>query len=865
MGAMRAPSTGGTASAGLLVLLVVLALATFLPSAYGADVTVQARLDAEQLSVGQSTTLAVEVQGTQDAAAPNIANVEGLTVRYVGPSTQISIVNGRMTSSITHRFSVAPQKAGRFTIGPITIPYQGDTLDGGSLAVTAVAAGTPTGGGRARGNAPAAGPGGNQLQLSLITPKTSVYLHERLPVTVRLSVGNVRVSGLEYPSVPGDGFALEAFPQPNQRAQQTTNGKVQIVEFRTILTPHRSGALTIGPATMAMNKAMQQRRGDPFFSSFFGGRQQAIEVTSEPIVLDVAPLPTVGRPASFGGGVGTFTMQISAAPREVTEGDPVTVTIKIRARGNLEQVTAPSFADTETLRAYPIQQLSAGGADTAAVQERVFEQVVIPERAGTETLPALVLGYFDPDAGAYRTTRTAPIPLRVTPRAGDDPRPQVVGASPQIVEKEETLGRDIVFIKDAPGHLVPIGSRLYRRPAFWLLQPLPLLAWLGVVLYDRRRKRLHGDAGYARFTRAGRAARLALAEADAARASGDRPAFYDQITRTVSEYLAAKLALPPGGVTADTVAARLDDQRIPSAVADEVRELFATCERVRFAPDAVDESDMQHTLMRATGIIRTVERARKLTIPMSRGLLLTLLCLVIAAGMAAAAENPVARFFRANELYGAERFADAAATYEQVLDQGQESAALHFNIGNAHFKDGDVGRAVLGYERARRMTPRDPDLAANLAYARTLSEEPDDVSLVRTLLVPLANRMSSDELVWTASLAYTVLMVLLIVMRLSPSAARTARLAAGGVAIALVLAGTSAAYRIATVDLPAWAVLVGRNEHSIRFEPSASGTEHFAAKPGRVLRILVERDTWVQVARRDGKRGWVERAALVPL
>jgi len=859
---MRAPRAGGTASAASFVLLVCLALNACPPNAHAADITVRARLDTAELPVGQSTTLAIEVQGAQDVPAPELANVGDLTVRYIGPSTQISIVNGRMTSSITHRYSVAPQKAGRFTLGPIAIPYQGSTLDGGSVTLTAVAAGTSARANRARGNAPAAAPGGRPIQLSLTTPKTAVYLHERLPVVVRLSVGNVRVSGLEYPRVPGDGFALEAFPQPSQRAEQTANGRIQVVEFRTILTPHRSGSLTIGPATMAMNQAAQQRRGDPFFSSFFGGRQQEIEVASEPIVLEVAPLPTTGRPASFGGGVGTFTMQISAAPREVAEGDPVTVTIKIRARGSLEQVTPPSFADTETLRTYPIQQTSQGGADTADVQERVFEQVVIPGRAGTETLPGLELGYFDPDAAAYRTTRTAPIALRVTPRAADDPRPQVVGAAPQLLEKEETLGRDIVFIKDAPGHLAPIGSRLYRRPSFWLLQPLPLLAWLGVVLYDRRRKRLHGDAGYARFTRAGRRARRALALAESARASGDRRAFYDQITRTVSEYLAAKLALPPGGVTAETVAARLDDQRIPSAVADEVRDLFATCERVRFAPDAADESDMQHTLARATGIIRSVERTRKLTVPIGTALLLGA---VVLAGIATAAENPVALFFRANELYGAERFAEAAATYEQVLDQGHESAALHFNIGNAYFKDGDVGRAVLGYERARRTTPRDPDLAANLAYARTLSEETDDPSLVRALLLPLADRMSSNELVWTTSLAYTLLMGLLIVMRLAPGAARGARLAAGGAAIVLVIAGTSAVYRIATVDLPPWAVVVGPDDRSIRFEPSATGTEHFAVKPGRVLRILVERDTWAQVARRDGKRGWVERATLVPL
>jgi tetratricopeptide (TPR) repeat protein len=825
--------------------------------ARAADVVARARLEPPQVRVGGTATLSIEFQGAQDVPAPTLADVDGLGLRYIGPATQVSIMNGRMTASITHRYAVTAAAAGRFAIGPITIPYQGTTLDAGTVTIRVLAAGTAAG-----ANAPPTVPQGRQLRLALTAPKTTVYLHERLPLAVKLWVGDARISDLQYPQIPGDGFALEPFPEPTQRNERTAEGIFQTVELQTVLTPHRSGALTVGPATMAMNVVTAQRARDPFFGSLFGGRRQQVTLESTPLVLDVLPLPEAGRPASFAGGVGRFELDVTAAPLALGVGDPVTVTMAIRGQGNLEQVTAPSLAATDALRVYPVQQVKVEGTGTAATQARTFEQVVIPQTAGAVTLPALEFSYFDPDAGAYRTVTTAPIPLTVAARDVDLSRPQVVGAVPAPVAPEEKLGRDIVFIKDDPGTLVPVGHRLYRRPLFWLLQPLPLLAWLGVVFYDRRRRRLHGDAGYARFTRAGRAARHALAEAEAALRAGDATGFHDRIAGTLRDYLAAKLGVPPGAVTADTVAGRLDGRRIPADVAEEVRAVLVACEHVRFAPDAA-AGDMPHILERATAIVRAVERERRLAPPVV-GLVLASL-LAAGSGWAAAPDHPVALFFRAGELYTAEHYAEAAATYERILALGLESGPLHFNIGNAYFKDGDLGRAVLGYERARRLIPRDPDLAANLAYARTLTEEDDDRSLAATLLVPLASRLSSDELLRGAALAYTILMVLLIALRLLPAVARPARLGAVAAAVTLLVFGSAGVYRVLTVDLPDWAVLVGGEERAVRFEPADTGTEHFRAKPGRVLRILAERNDWAQVARRDGKRGWVERAHLSPL
>ena len=156
-----------------------------------AAVTVTATIDPAKVAAGESADLAVAIEGTQSAAVPQIGDVGGLSVSYVGPATQMSLVNGRMSTSITHHFTVVGTKPGRYAIGPITVEADGSRHDAGAVAFEVVAASASTG--------PDAG-GGDQVTLELGVPRTEVYLRERIPLAVKLVVGNVHVTDLQYPT-----------------------------------------------------------------------------------------------------------------------------------------------------------------------------------------------------------------------------------------------------------------------------------------------------------------------------------------------------------------------------------------------------------------------------------------------------------------------------------------------------------------------------------------------------------------------------------------------------------------------------------------------------------------------------------------
>jgi BatD DUF11 like domain len=591
-------------------------LAALLAAQARADINVSATVSPQRAAVGEPLTLSIDVGGAQDVSAPALGTIDGFNVQYVGPSTEISIINGQMSASVQHRYSLLPLRPGHFTLGPFTISYDGKQYRTAALGVDIVAAGQPPANSGAGGHgsgaaapssapagAAAGGSGAQALRLALSVPRTDVYLHERIPVDVRLYVGPVRVSNLQYPSLLGDGLSVDKFPQPSQHDEVIGGQRLHVVHFQTWIIPLRTGSVPVGPATMQLSVLSRRQTSffnDPFFDQFFNAESRPVTLHSTPLTLNVLPLPEAGRPAGFSGAVGHFTLQVTAAPTTLDAGDPVTMHMVVSGSGNLSDAAAPALSNAQGFRTYEPQVAKSDDSS------RTFEQVLIPNDAGTHAIPAVRFSFFDPQSHGYRTLESRPIALVVRAAPSAAPAPAVVAAAAPHPAAAEKLGQDIVYIKDDPGALAAPDAAWYRSLPFVLWQPVPLLLWGAAAWYDRRRQRLRGDRRYARFTRAGREARRGLAAAAQAMARGERQAFYDAVSRTMQEYLAAKLDLPPGGIDAEAVGARA----VPEDCVQRVRDFFATCEQVRFAPGA-DDGDMRGTLALAEDVVRRLERQRR--------------------------------------------------------------------------------------------------------------------------------------------------------------------------------------------------------------------------------------------------------------
>lgn len=229
----------------------------------------------------------------------------------------------------------------------------------------------------------------------------------------------------------------------------------------------------------------------------------------------------------------------------------------------------------------------------------------------------------------------------------------------------------------------------------------------------------------------------------------------------------------------------------------------------------------------------------------------------------AAAENsattPQTTFFQANTLYAEGNYPAAIQAYEQLLVSGLESAPLYFNLGNAYFKTGENGQAILQYERAQRLTPGDTDVMANLMYARSLTGAPECTPrLWQRLAFPLTHQTSTLVLTLLTSGAYTLCLVAFSCYRLWPRRPRWLVYTAVSLIGVFIVLSSSLARQLFVDDWQRQAVVLPQGEHPIRFEPSETGTEHFVLKQGALVQILDTRSDWHQISRCDGRRGWVE-------
>ncbi len=103
-------------------------------------------------------------------------------------------------------------------------------------------------------------------------------------------------------------------------------------------------------------------------------------------------------------------------------------------------------------------------------------------------------------------------------------------------------------------------------------------------------------------------------------------------------------------------------------------------------------------------------------------------------------------------------YAAAAADYQRILDYGIENEVVHYNLGNAQFKQGELGEAILSYERALVLNPRDAEAAGNLAYAVSLTvdavETPEQPFPLRAFLWLLHRTTAGEDAMLLLLTAY---------------------------------------------------------------------------------------------------------------
>jgi hypothetical protein len=534
---------------------------------------------------------------------------DGLKVLF-GPtlsqqSSSTNIVNGNVSSQITevHTFTLQAEKEGEFTIAPASIKvgnseYRANEIKIKVLPPDQAAAASSA---NRQANAPASSSGeisNNDIFVRTIVSKSSMFENEGFLVTFKL-YSLVDVTGFNDAKFPEfEGFIAQEVDLPTNQQLQLENYQGRnyrtILLKQTFLFPQRAGKITIGSGRYDVNirvRNQQTQRPRSFFDDFFETYSNLRKtITSAPVTVDVKPLPS-GKPASFTGAVGEYTLTSSISTTELKANDPITVKLVLSGNGNIRMAKHPEIVFPNSFEVYdPKVDVTTRVTTNGVSGTKTVEYYAVPRYAGNFTIPKAEFSFFDVRTQTYKTLSTQEFQLKVEADGSGTSTAPIVGATNK--EDVRFVGKDIRHIK-TEGFQFQKGNFFFGSFLYWLCFLIPAVLFVVLFIIYRKQAKENANIALVRTKKANKVASKRLKQANSYLKENKKEAFYDETLKAVWGYLSDKLNIPVSSLTKDNVENELIKYGVGNELINKFIHILNTAEFARFAPSgghgAMDE------------------------------------------------------------------------------------------------------------------------------------------------------------------------------------------------------------------------------------------------------------------------------------
>ncbi len=494
--------------------------------AWGADAEqVQFSVTVDRTQIGEDETVSlkfsVRVDGTSNTAEPQFSAPHFEEVnRYSGVFVESYYENGNFGVRNNRQFTrvLRPLKTGSLVISGIQVSVGGKAHKSNPITihVGGGGAGTPIprnygGSGIGLRGAGKKDPGRNFFVRAEID-KDRAYKGEQVIVSYslyrRVRVFNIQVE--KYPVL--DGFLREDLEIPvlGQRLESEQVMLDGVPYERALLARYaayplkegRDGKVKIDSmgikASYSPGSDLTDDAMDPFATFFQQIAPRTNSVRSESISLEVLPLPTEGRPASFSGGVGDFTVTSGVDKYSVRANEALSLTVKVEGQGNVASISEPKVAWPEGVEVFEVKAKAKSGK--GGVGEKIFEFTLIPRQPGKFAVPKMEFGFFSPSKREYFTRAIDSIEIEVLQSgAAENLAAQngVQNGAPNVAQNaKQEMQMSPLRSLGAPGNQTTQSGRgVYQGKLLRVLPWLGYLAFgvvLGFVAFDFGMRRMRG-------------------------------------------------------------------------------------------------------------------------------------------------------------------------------------------------------------------------------------------------------------------------------------------------------------------------------------------------------------------------------------
>ena len=602
-----------------------------------------ARVDRTQVGVGESFTLEITLSvegGRVDGYRP--PDLRGLRTLAERPSqsTQMQMGGGGTFVRQVYgwRYEVLAIERGTFNVGPARVRVAGQELRTEKIAVSVVDSGqVPPARRPGRGfphgipnpglpfpglgvgdDSPPADtqPGrGRRNFLRVQASKMKAYVGDEIAVDWFLYLTERQDKYGTTAEPRTDGFWVEdrtpATPHPGlSLTEQAYEGRTYLVAplMKKALFPLHPGRLTISPLESEISRV-----------DFFGATLRTERLKTEPLTIEVLPLPTAGQPPKFDtSAVGHFTLRAEVDRDRVNVGEAVTLKLAVSGQGNLHKLATPALPRLDGWKVYEPKVSVTLDSGERVTGTKVVEYLLLPERAGVTTIPPFTLAFFDPERGTYGSERSNSPRIEVSADGAQPARAYPAGTAAGAVASgpsatapggENVLALDIRPLRNRPTLRRDLGASFYKSrglPAGVVLPPLAL-ALTAFVAFAR--ERLSKETEGTRRRKLRRLARRRLRTAEANLREGRLAQAFGEIERVLREFLTGKLGTQVAGLSWDELRSTLAQAGLAPTLVDATLAALEDCDRARFAPGSVSAEEVRVARDRASEIILQIEKA----------------------------------------------------------------------------------------------------------------------------------------------------------------------------------------------------------------------------------------------------------------
>ena len=791
-----------------------------------------------------------------------------------GHSSSIQIINGKTTKSVQTTFSyvLRPLKAGRFSLPSARANVDGKELVSSSESIEVVSQQAqskqqnPSSSSQSQTQQPKATQQrtGEDIILTLNLSRTNVVVGEPITATIMLYT-RADIAGFESAQFPDfNGFWSQEQDSPTniEFSRATYNGQIYNAALlkKYMLIPQQTGALTISPAEIVcLVNVRTAPSGNSIFDGFFDSvttvRQK---VVSKAVKVSVSALPK-GAPESFGGGVGEFTISAKMSKDSLKTHEAASLIVTVSGKGNISLIQAPDVKLPPDMEAYDTKTSDRVDKSGYSGSKR-YEYPFIPRSWGDFVIPPVKYSYYDVKAGKYVTLQTDSIAFNVA-RGADVPGAGTVISAPSQKDVK-SLGTDIRYINVKNSQLSAKGVFFVGSALFWVLTALIVL--LAVLCWAAFRKiaARRADVAGAKNRKATKMAMKRLRLAGTFLRQNLYTAFYEELHKALLGFMSDKLNVPVAELSKERIAEILSEGGVPASLIDSFVGLIDACEFARYSPSAGNEAMTAH-YEAALDVISSVDSNMKTSKTVSKGktLMLTLLLMIPIAS--SAAENyPDSLWNAANEAYAQERWEDAVNDYTAIAKASMESAPLWCNLGSAWYKSGNLGKAILCYERALKLDPSYEDARYNLELLNAMKlDRLESVPelILATWMKNLGRTLDSDSwaVCFLVFLVLALAMVLLFILG-SSATSRRAGFFTGVVCLLLAVASLSFSLWQKNEYMKADKAIIMKPVSSVKSSPSGdSAKDLFVLHEGTKVQVLDNVGGWSNIELSDGRQGWL--------